>query len=107
MSLGREGNEVRGAGGLKQRERAGASRGAGALGPPAGGETRCSKGRRLAASEHDPRAARGVAWRGETPLRRPAGRGAALRCPGGLLALRVQGGGVGAGPPPSPPASHA
>lgn len=50
---------------------------------------------------------RGVAWRGETPLRRPAGRGAALRCPGGLLALRVQGGGVGAGPPPSPPASHA
>lgn len=102
MSLGREGNEVRGAGGLKQRERAGASRGAGALGPPAGGETRCSKGRRLAASEHDPRAARGVAWRGETPLRRPAGGELPSAAPAACWLCGSRAAGPGPGRPPAP-----
>lgn len=65
ISLDREGNEV---GGLKQRERPGALGGAGAFGPPAGGET--LEGRNEAPRRVKTRPT-ARPWRGETPLRLP------------------------------------
>lgn len=63
ISLDREGNEVRGVGGLKRRERPGCLRGAG------GRRNAMKQARALRRLKTQPT---GGPWRGETPLRLPA-----------------------------------